>query len=74
MARVLAPLAATLRDARTRELLLWCLPALLAGLALRSVLTCQTPYPSFHDGALDFLRTTDHLLFEHKLELHAKKT
>jgi hypothetical protein len=60
--------------AALRELLLWCLPALLLGLALRIVLTVHLPYAFFHDDAPDFLTTPDKLLFEHTFELHGKKT
>lgn len=58
----------------TREFLAWCLPALVAGLVLRVVLTAHLPYAFYHDDASDFLHTADRLFHEHKLELHAKKT
>lgn len=58
----------------TRELLLWCLPALLLGLWLRILLTVHMPYAFFHDDAPDFLHTPDKLFQEHSFELHAKKT
>jgi hypothetical protein len=34
----------------------------------------QMPYAFYHDDTPDFLTTPDRLLFDHKLELHAKKT
>ncbi len=58
----------------TRQFLAWCLPALLAGLALRVVLMLHMPFAFYHDDAPDFLHTTERVLFEHKFELHAKKT
>ncbi len=71
---VFARLKKLLTAPATRQLLAWCLPALLIGLVLRVVLTVHMPFAFFHDDASDFLHTTDRLLFEHKLELHAKKT
>lgn len=74
MRRILAPIKNTLRDPRTREFLAWCLPALLAGLALRVVLIAHLPYAYFHDDAPDFLYTPDQLFREFELKLHSKKT
>ena len=72
--RILAPLAALSRDPRVRELLLFCLPALVAGLALRAVLTAQMPYGFFHDDTPDFLTTPEKMLAKHDFEIHPKKT
>lgn len=58
----------------TRELLAWCLPALLIGLALRVVLTVHLPYAYYHDDAPDFLFTTEAFLKKHSLTPHEKKT
>lgn len=57
-----------------REFLLWCAPALLAGLALRIALTVALPYGVFHDDTPDFLTTPDQLLAKHHWALHEKKT
>ncbi len=67
-------LQAFFRRPATRELLWWCLPALLVGLVLRVVLTVHMPFGYFHDDAPDFLTTPEKLLFEFDWELHAKKT
>ncbi len=58
----------------TRQLVLWCLPALLIGFALRVVLTIHMPLAFYHDDATDFLHTAEKLLYGHQFELHAKKT
>lgn len=58
----------------TREFLLWCLPALLLGTLVRAVLTAQLPYGVYHSDTPDFLTTPDSLIFEHRWELHMKKT
>ena len=58
----------------TREFLAWCLPALAIGLALRVLLMAHMPFAFYHDDAPDFLHTAEKLLYEHHLELHAKKT
>lgn len=67
-------LSALLRDARLRTLLAWCLPALVAGLVLRGVLTAHLPWGYFHDDAPDFLVTPDRLMHLGKFDLHSKKT
>ena len=74
MSRPLDQVQACLRDQRLRELLRWCLPALLIGLVLRVLLTVEMPYAYFHDDAPDFLTTPDRLIHDHKFELHEKKT
>jgi hypothetical protein len=58
----------------TREFLLWCLPALLVGVIVRTVLMVQLPYGVYHFDSPDFLTTPDSLIFEHRWELHMKKT
>jgi hypothetical protein len=62
------------RDPRVRELLLWCLPALVLGLVLRVTLTVQLPYAFFHDDAPDFFSTPDYLFHQTQFRLHSKKT
>lgn len=58
----------------TRELLLWCLPALVLGLALRIALSMHLPYAYFHDDTPAFLDTTHRWLTRHEFEVHEKKT
>lgn len=67
----LKPLA---RDPRLRELLLWCGPALVAGLLLRAAITWQLPLAFIHYDSPDFLTTPDKLLREFEFDLHGKKT
>ncbi|MEQ1861775.1 MAG: hypothetical protein ABMA13_17800 [Chthoniobacteraceae bacterium] len=74
MSRIFASAKALLRNARLRELLRWCLPALILALVLRVVLSVHMPFAYFHDDAPDFLTTPDRLIHEHKFELHEKKT
>lgn len=74
VSRIFASIKATLRLPQTREFLAWCAPALILGLVLRVLLMVQMPHAFYHDDAPDFLTTPDKLLFEHKFELHAKKT
>ncbi|HEV3408828.1 MAG TPA: hypothetical protein VG095_00915 [Chthoniobacterales bacterium] len=58
----------------TREFLLWCLPALVVGLALRVALTVSLPYGYYHDDTVDFLLTPDRLLNSFSISVHTKKT
>ncbi|MDQ3622784.1 MAG: hypothetical protein M3463_09875 [Verrucomicrobiota bacterium] len=74
MARLLAPVVALLRDSRTREFFAWCLPALIAGLILRIMLTAQMPYAFFHDDTPDFFHTPERLLRDGEFRLNPKKT
>ena len=74
MSHILSQLKTTLREPTTREFLAWCAPALLAGLILRIVLCLHLPYAYYHDDAPDFLTTPDRLLYDHRFELHEKKT
>lgn len=57
-----------------RELLWFCLPALLVGLALRVWLTVGMPYAYFQPDSPDLLVTPDHLFNDGKFDLHQKKT
>lgn len=58
-----------------REFLLWCLPALLAGLAIRAVLMAQLPYAIYHDDSGDLLTTPNSFLTDHhRFEIAGKKT
>ena len=74
MKRFLNFVIALFRDARNREFLLYCLPALLVGLVLRVSLCVQMPMGIYHDDTPDFLCTADRLLNDHKWQLHEKKT
>lgn len=65
---------APFRDPLTREFLLFCLPALIIGLALRVTLCVQMPMGVYHDDTPDLLCTADRLLHEGKWDIHAKKT
>jgi hypothetical protein len=57
-----------------RQVLIWCIPALIAGIAIRIALTQSLPFAYFHDDTPDFVSTADKLINEHKWELHEKKT
>jgi len=63
----------TLFHARFRELLLWCLPALLLGAIARGCILFHFPYGYVHPDSADFLITADHLLHHHRFVLHGKK-
>lgn len=55
-------------------MLLWCLPALLVGAALRLALSLHLPFAYFHDDAPDFFATPFLLLRDGEFILHTKKT
>lgn len=57
-----------------RELLLWCLPALLCGGVLRALLVAHFPYGYIHPDSPDFLVTADRYLNYHRFVLHGKKS
>ena len=63
----------TYRDARLRELLLWCAPALLAGAALRVLMEIRMPYGYIQFDSADFLLTPYRLLSEHRYIIDSKK-
>ena len=56
-----------------RELLLWCLPALVAGAIVRTILTIHFPYGYFQGDSPDFLVTAERLVRHHTLVIHGKK-
>jgi hypothetical protein len=59
--------------ASLRELLLWCLPALMCGGLARGLLLAHFPYGYVHPDSPDFLVTADRFLFHHRFVLHGKK-
>jgi hypothetical protein len=61
------------RRAAMRELLLWCLPALICGGLLRALLLIHFPYGYMHPDTQDFLVTSDRWLRHHRVVLHGKK-
>jgi hypothetical protein len=63
----------TLRSAAIRELLLWCLPALLLGAIARLALNFHFSYGYFQGDTPDFLVTAERLLRHHALVIHGKK-
>ena len=60
-------------NARFRELLLWCLPALALGAVARGWIFYHFPYGYVHPDTADFLITADQLLRRHHFVLHGKK-
>ena len=61
------------RSAGCREVLLWCLPALVLGAIARLLLTIHFPYGYFQADTADFLVTPERLLLHHALVIHGKK-
>ena len=64
---------ATVRSAAFRELLLWCLPALILGAIARAMLNFHFPYGYFQADSPDFLVTAERLIKHHTLVIHGKK-
>jgi hypothetical protein len=60
-------------DARLRELLLWCVPALLAGAGLRLFMEIRMPYGYVQFDSGDFLVTPFRLLSAHSYYIDSKK-
>ena len=63
----------TVRSAGFRELLLWCLPALVLGAIARAALNIHFPYGYFQGDTPDFLVTAERLVRHHTLVIHGKK-
>jgi hypothetical protein len=61
-------------DPRTREVLLWSLPAILLGVVLRGLLTYSMPYGYVQYDTADFLVTTQRFAANWDLVIHNKKT
>ncbi len=59
--------------ARFRQLLLWCLPALVLGAIARGCILWHFPYGYVHPDSADFLITADQFLRRHHFVLHGKK-
>ena len=57
-----------------REVLRWCLPALIIGLALRVVLMCSMPYGYVQYDSCDYLVTTQRLIEDHHFFIHSKRS
>lgn len=57
-----------------RELLRWCLPALILGLALRAALTWSMPYGYVQYDTSDYLTTVYHIIDKHEFYVHNKRS
>ena len=57
-----------------REVLRWCLPALLAGALARGLLNAHFPYGYFQGDTPDFLMTAQRFVTNHSLVIHGKKS
>jgi len=68
-----AAFRAAIFSPRFRELLLWCLPALILGAIARGWILFHFPYGYVHPDSADFLITADQLLRHHHFVLHGKK-
>ena len=67
------PVTSPFRDARLRELLLWCAPALLLGALLRLFMELRMPYGYIQFDTADFLLTPFRLLADHQYIIDSKK-
>lgn len=65
---------ARLADRRLHELLWYCLPAVLLGLALRAWLTWALPYGHYHPDTHDFLVTPREMIARGHVTVHSKTT
>jgi hypothetical protein len=63
----------TLRSPEFRELLLWCLPALIVGAIARAALNFHFPYGYFQGDSPDFLVTAERFTRYRTLVIHGKK-
>jgi len=66
--------AAALRHPAFLELLRWCLPALLVGLALRVAVMVSMPYAFIQYDSSDFFETTYHLIEKHDFYVHYRRS
>jgi hypothetical protein len=63
----------SVRSPAFRQLLLWCLPALILGAIARAALNIHFPYGYFQGDTPDFLVTAERLIKHHSLVIHGKK-
>ena len=61
------------RSAAAREVMIWCLPALVLGGIARLLLNAHFPYGYFQGDTPDFLVTAERLVRHHTLVIHGKK-
>ena len=61
------------RSGSVREVVRWCLPALVLGALVRVVLTIHFPYGYFQGDSADFLVTAERLMKHHRWMIHGKK-
>jgi len=62
-----------LRSAAFREVLWWCMPALVLGGIVRLALNFHFPYGYFQGDTPDFLVTAQRLIKNHTIVIHGKK-
>src|SRR5437762_1647555 len=67
-------LKTSLRQPAFLELLRWCLPALLVGLALRVVMMVSMPYAFIQYDSSDFFETTYHLVEKHEFYVQYRRS
>lgn len=60
--------------ASLRELLRWCLPALILGFVLRAALTWSMPYGYVQYDTSDYLGTVYHMMDKHEFWVHSKRS
>lgn len=65
---------ACVREPAFRELVKYCLPALVVGFVLRALLTVQMPYGYMQFDTADFLTTTHRFILNGDSVMHGKKT
>jgi len=68
------PIRRFLGDPRLRQLIRWCLPALIIGLLLRVVVTISMPYGYTQYDSADFLTTPRMFLTQHQLHINGKRS
>ncbi|HYR59265.1 MAG TPA: hypothetical protein VEO95_11565 [Chthoniobacteraceae bacterium] len=73
-ARLFAPLQRFFRDPAFRQLLRFCAPALLVGLALRVALTASMPYAYIQYDSADFFSTVSQWFEQHRVHIHFKRS
>jgi len=71
--RLMARLWTFIRGQKTRSVLWWCLPALVAGFALRAALIARMPNAFYHSDSEQLFETYQEL-HEGSFSIHGKKT